>query len=127
MKKTALFSFGATLLVPILALAQTFNPNYIDNVVDNGTKWLNTALTVVMVLMTLFFLISVFRYISEKDPGKLADKRKVMLNGMIGLFVALSVWGIIRIAGNILGTTYNSGPVQTVCPPGMTPFGATCR
>lgn len=127
MKKTALFSFGATLLVPILALAQTFNPNYIDSIIDKGTGWLNTALTVVMVLMTLFFLISVLRYIMEKDAGKLAERRKVMLNGVIGLFVALSVWGIIAIAGNILGTRYNSGPVQTVCPPGMVPFGATCR
>ncbi len=128
MKKSVLgvLSFGSILAVPLLALAQTFQPGYINSVIDNGTGWLNTSITVIMVLMTLFFLIAVFRYISEKDPGKLAEKRKIMLNGLIGLFVAISVWGIIRIAGNVLGTTYNSGPVNIVCPPGMRPNGNTC-
>lgn len=123
---SSVLSLGAALLVPAMAFAQNFQPTYINQVIKSGAGWLNTALTVIMVLMTLFFLISVFRYIAEKNPDELAKKRKVMLNGLIGLFIAVSVWGIVRIAGNIFGTSYNSGPVDTVCPPGMRPSGATC-
>ncbi len=121
MKKSVLILFSAVLLAPALSFAQDFHTGYLDQIVIAGTGWLNTSITVIMVLMTLWFLIGVFRYIAEKDPGKLADKRKVMLNGLIGLFVAVSVWGIIRIAGNIVGTTGNNSPVNIVCPPGMRP------
>lgn len=120
MKKLARISFGTMLLMPILALAQTTgtpNTNYIDGWIRTGTDWLSKAITIIMVLMTLFFLWNVFRYISEKDPGKLADKRKTMISGLIGLFIAVSVWGIINIAGGIFGTRNATTPGLT-CPPG---------
>ncbi len=126
MKKSVLLSFSSVLLVPAFVFAQRFRPGYIDSVIDSITGWLSIAVTVIMVIMTLWFLISVLRYIAEKDPGKLADRRKVMLNGLIGLFIAVSVWGIIKIAGNILGTNDNT-PVGLVCPPGTMPRGNTCR
>lgn len=127
MKKTALISFALSLFIPVgLVLAQgSFNPSYPNQVINSGVGWLRTAITVIMVLMTLFFLINVFRYVAEKDPTKLKDRRKAMLAGLIGLFVAVSVWGIIRIAGNTLGTN-NSAPVPLTCPPGTTPVGNTC-
>ena len=123
MKKTAIISFGTTLAMPLLALAQ--NTGYIDGWISAGTRWLSTAITVIMVLMTLWFLISVFRYIAEKDPGKLKDRRKVMINGLIGLFVAVSVWGIISIARNTLGTTNSQAPGIS-CPPGTYWNGNRC-
>ncbi len=129
MKKIALMSrltaFGMALAVPVLALAQTWptgstgtpDTSYVDGWLNKGMQWLSQAITVVMVLMTLWFLINVFRYVMEKDAGKLAEKRKVMFNGLIGLFVAVSVWGIIKIAGNVFGTN-NSQTPNLVCPPG---------
>ena len=123
MKK--ILSFITVLGVPTLALAQHFD--YINNVIDEGAGWLDRSITIIMVLMTLWFLISVFRYISEKDPKALADKRKVMLNGLLGLFIAVSVWGIIKLAGNIVGTNGNNTPVQLVCPPGTYPVGNSCQ
>ena len=121
MKKSALISFSTSLLVPALALAQTTtgspSTGYIDTWLTTGQTWLSRAITIIMVLMTVWFLINVFRYVAEKDPGKLADKRKTMLSGLIGLFIAVSVWGIINIAGKIFGT--QNAPQQTiVCPPG---------
>ncbi len=129
MKKIALTSrlaaFGMALAVPALALAQTWptsttgtaDTTYVDTWLNKGLQWLSQAITVVMVLMTLWFLINVFRYVMEKDAGKLAEKRKVMFNGLIGLFIAVSVWGIIRIAGNVFGTN-NAATPNLVCPPG---------
>lgn len=127
MKKTALISFSTMLAMPLLALAQnTPNPGYIDGWINAGSRWLSTAITVIMVLMTLWFLINVFRYIAEKDPGKLKDRRTVMINGLIGLFVAVSVWGIISIARTTLGTNNNQAPGIS-CPPGTYWDGIRCR
>lgn len=127
MKKIALASFITGLVAPVaVALAQSFNPSYPQGVINSGIGWLRTSITVIMVLMTLFFLINVFRYVAEKDPGKLKDRRKAMLAGLIGLFVAVSVWGIIRIAGNTLGTN-GTGSAPLTCPPGMRDLGnGTC-
>lgn len=122
MKKIALTSrlaaFGMALAVPALTRAQgSPNTGYIDTWLQTGLGWLSQAITVVMVLMTLWFLINVLRYVAEKDAGKLADRRNVMFQGLIGLFVAVSVWGIIRIAGNVFGTNNAQTPNLT-CPPG---------
>ena len=125
MKKTALISFSGTMLVPALALAQQFG--YVNNVVDEGAGWLDRSIVIIMVLMTLFFLIGVFRYISEKEAAKLPERRKMMLNGLLGLFIAVSVWGIIKIAGNIVGTNGNNAPVGLTCPPGTYPVGNSCQ
>ncbi len=125
MKKIALIPFGTTLLMPLLALAQ--DTTYVDTWIRKATGWLSQAITVIMVLMTIWFLIGVFRYVAEKDPGKLADKRKTMLAGLIGLFVAVSVWGIINIAGSVFGTR-NAQQSQITCPPGtrVDPFTNRC-
>lgn len=124
MKKIALKSFGLTLLMPLFAMAQNFD--YPDKFIKKGTEWLTQAISVIMILMTVWFLINVFRYVAEKDPGKLADKRKTMLNGLIGLFIAVSVWGIIKIAQNVFNTDSNT-QVQIVCPPGARPVAGKCQ
>lgn len=117
MKKLALVSFASGLLVPALAFAQ--NLSYVNFWIDNGVIWLGRAVSIIMILMTIYFLINVFRYISEKDPGKLADKRKTMISGLVGLFIAVSVWGIINIAQRVFGTQGSSYQTPTVnCPPG---------
>lgn len=127
--KKAIFSFSAlsALLVPALALAQNFN--YVDGIISQGESWLQDAITVIMVLMTLWFLISVFRFIANKDSSKTAELRQVMINGLIGLFVAVGVWGIIHLAGSLTGiNTRNPDQQITItCPPGQQPVGGVCE
>ena len=121
MKKSVLFTIALTalLVIPAVALAQNFT--YVNNWLNQALYWLRLSITVVMIGMTLFFLISVFRFIAEKDPKEAANKKQLMINGIIGLFVSVAVWGIIRIAGSVIGVDVNnntSTPAVT-CPPGM--------
>jgi phosphatidylglycerophosphatase A len=121
MKKSALFTIALTamLVVPALALAQNFT--YVNNWLNQALYWLRLSITVLMIAMTLFFLWGVFNFIKEQDPGKAADKKKIMWNGLLGLFISVAVWGIIRIAGNIVGVDVNNNNTTpgVTCPPGM--------
>ena len=130
MKK--IFTFGSLglLLAPAVAMAQ--NVGYVDFWVNNIQYYLTRAITIIMVVMTLWFLWSVFKFIGEKDPTKMKDRKKQMFNGLIGLFIAVAVWGIIRIAGRILGVdTVNTSNYQPglTCPPGTEFISSsrTCR
>ncbi len=125
MKKT-LFVFLSALALPLVAAAQQFNPTYVDRVVGVGQRWLGTAVTILMILMTIWFLWSVFKFIGEKDATKMKDRKKQMINGLIGLFVAVAVWGIIRIATNIFGINPDAQNFGITCPPGYESAGSGC-
>ena len=125
MKKIALISFASGLLMPVVALAQS--ADYVNYWLDAGTDWLGRAITIIMVLLTIWFLVNVFRYVSEKEAAKLGERRKVMLNSLIGLFVAVSVWGIINIAGRVVGTRNQNDAAPIVCPPGSRPINGSCE
>jgi uncharacterized membrane protein YbhN (UPF0104 family) len=133
MKKTLAFLLAvALIIVPALAMAQTTpNFNYITSWFTQATYWLRLAITVIMILMTFWFLLNVFRFIMEKDSGKVAERRSAMVRGLIGLFIAVAVWGIIRIAGSVFGVdTENRYQTPGItCPPGTAydSGSATCR
>lgn len=120
MKKSFAFVLGAAVvLVPTLVLAQNFT--YVNNWLNQAIYWLRLAITVVMILMTLYFLLNVFKFIRNTDPKNTPELKQGMINGLIGLFVSVAVWGIIGIAGNVLGvdTTNSKKTPNVTCPPGL--------
>ena len=123
--KKAMCKFSAltALFMPALALAQSPNFNYVNSTVSEGENLLQHAITVIMVLLTLYFLYSVLRFIMDKGekPEDTKNKRKAMINGLIGLFVAVGVWGIIHLAGSLVSVnTVNPDQQGSItCPPGM--------
>lgn len=118
--KKAIFNVSAlaAVLVPAIAFAQKANFTYVNSIVLPAIVYLRTAITIIMILMTVFFLYNVFRFIAAKEPADQAKYRKTMINGIIGLFVSVAVWGIIRLAGNITGVDTTSGSPAITCPPG---------
>lgn len=58
----------------------------------------------------VYFLLGVLKYMSKAGDDKEQEEgRKMMLYGIIGLFVMISVWGLV----NVLGGTFvldNSTP-----------------
>jgi hypothetical protein len=124
MKKAIFISFGSlvAVLVPAMALAQAqvqsvINPIYTDSVIRTGRGYLGIAVSVLMVLMTLWFLWAVFKYIGEKDPKARLERRGQVVAGLIGLFIAVGVWGILKIATQTAGVSTDAS-FGTTCPPG---------
>ena len=117
--KKAIFNVSAlsALLVPALASAQNFT--YVNSWLTEGLTLLRLAITVITILMTVFFLYNVLRFIMNKDAAKTADLRKAMINGLIGLFVAAAVWGIVGLVSNVTGVSTNGTTGNVTCPPGL--------
>lgn len=121
MKKTALFTIfsSAIFSVPMIAFGQNFG--YVNNWLDAGLRLLNLSIVVITVIMTLYFLYQVLKLIMAKDASARTEARSAVFNAMLGLFLAVAVWGIIRIAGNIVGVD-TTGRIDTAppvtCPPG---------
>lgn len=102
-KKLSLTAFGLTLLafMPFITSAQ----GDANTVLATILNLLNTVITVLIIFAVVFFIFAVVTYILSPDD----DKKKRIITGLIGLFVIVAFWGIIRIVQN----TFNlDGPNQ---------------
>lgn len=76
--------------------------------------WVKCIITsaVIPLIFTLAFVVflwGIFRFISSSDKTKKEDAKNYIIWGMVGLFVMVSLWGIIKILGDTLG-------IQSVVP-----------
>lgn len=99
--------FSILAFVPLFAFAQN-----ISSVLATILNIINTIILMLMVVATLFFIWGVVTYIlkADKEEGK-----KKIINGLIGLFIIVAFWGIIRIVRNTFGLTGpNVMPAQDI-------------
>lgn len=126
MKKIATSLTALALLVsPGIALAQvqqgTPQFQYVDTWVSKLLEFGQQAVTFLIVIATLWFIWTVISYIRVKEAKDAEEKKKAMLRGIIGLFVIVAIWGIIRIITSTLGVGTGSLNGSNIpCPPGMT-------
>jgi hypothetical protein len=95
MKAFALF--GA-LMLPMLASAQTINS--VQNLASFIITLINNVFVpVVFALAFLVFIWGVFKYLIQgaSDEKSRGEGGKLILASIIGFFVMISVWGLVRI------------------------------
>jgi hypothetical protein len=62
---------------------------------------LGGVLTIIGMLMLVYFLLGVFKYVRNAgDAGAKGEAIKMITHGLIGLFVFISVWAIVNIFVN---------------------------
>lgn len=108
MKKALTIGSGIALssLLPLLAFAQTIND--IDDVGKTIVDIINTVL--VPVLFAIAFIVFLWGAFSAFILGAQDEKvkengRNLMIWGLIGFFIMISVWGLV----NILTGTFRFG------------------
>ncbi|MDO8590304.1 MAG: hypothetical protein Q7R69_03495 [bacterium] len=111
MKKVILVTLA---LVPAFAFAQTLGN---ITILFNSIKGLVAlALPIVVGLALLAFFWGLVKFIfAQGDEASKTEAKKIMLWGLIALFVMVSVWGLVRFIGTNLGITDNSN----IQPPGI--------
>lgn len=66
------------------------------------------SIPILIALSVIVFVWGVFRY-TIVEGGERSKSRDIMLYGIIGLFVMVSVWGLVAIVRNTLGLQNTSG------------------
>ncbi len=75
--------------------------------ITNAGALLNSIIPILITIALIVFFWGLIKYIRS---GKAAGAKDVMIAGLVGLFVMVSVWGIIRLAQDTLfnGKVQNS-------------------
>ncbi len=84
---------------PLLAMAQT-NAFSILNVVG---KMMKIIIPMLITAAVLYFIFGVVKYVVSSDSDDKGKAREVIIRGIIGLFVIISIWGLVGIIGNTFG------------------------
>lgn len=93
-KKTlARISISTTLLAPLFVYAQT----NVVSILQQTETVLNRVIPILMIVATIVFLWGVIRYITASgDEEKLTEGRRFIVFGLIGLFLMVAIWGVVR-------------------------------
>lgn|SRR3989344_4704327 len=100
MKKIASFAITGLSFVPFLAYAQ-FTP--VEGILATVQRVLNLIIPILITLGIIYFIWGVIQYVTAKDEDKQKEARSTMIYGIIGLFVIVSIWGLIRFLGATTG------------------------
>jgi uncharacterized BrkB/YihY/UPF0761 family membrane protein len=91
---------------------------------ENFTKLINSLIallgggvaTLLMAIAFIAFLLAVINYIWKRkngDAGGLEQASNLLFGAVFGLFVMVSVWGIVNFIGsNILGADFNKKTID---------------
>lgn len=107
MKKYSLIALGL-LALPMLANAQTT----VGSLLQLVSRTLNSLVPLAIGLAVVIFLFGVIKFITaggDEEGRKTA--RQMMLWGVIGLFVMVSVWGLVQVLNAT--TSINQGGTGT--------------
>ncbi|MCA9351377.1 hypothetical protein KC929_01185 [Patescibacteria group bacterium] len=115
MKNILKASVVAGAALPFLALGQsTFG-----SILGTIANLINAIIPVLIALALAYFIYGVFKFIMASDADKKKDARSIVIQGVIGLFVIVSVWGLVGVIqatfGIGTGGTLDGSQLPSVC------------
>ncbi len=109
MKKVILTALA---FAPALAFAQ--NLGNLETLTRSIGRLIDLALPIVVAIALLGFFWGLVKFIfAAGDEEKRKEGKQFMIWGLVGLFVMVSVWGLVRFVGNAL----NVGQGDTIIVP----------
>lgn len=104
---------GVVSFLPSLAFAQTGIINDVNSLTAKFTSLGNTAIGILIAFAVIWIIFNVVRFIMKADsPDDRKPIQAAILWGIVGLFVILSIWGLVRILSNTFRTD-NRAPVES--------------
>ncbi len=85
-------SLSTALLAPLFVYAAD-----VTSILQQTEIILNRVIPILMIIATIVFLWGVIRYITAQgDEDKVGEGRKFIVFGLIGLFIMVAIWGVVR-------------------------------
>jgi hypothetical protein len=101
---------GASLLMPVLAYAQT--DKKLSDIITLVVDYITQGLFLIMAVAVLIFIIQVIRYFVLPNENRKEAGMYVMYS-VIGFFVIFSLWGLVSIVSATFGIGDNTQHPQT--------------
>ncbi len=80
---------------------------------------LSTIIPILITLAVVYFIWGVIQYTISTDEEAKKGARSKIINGLIGLFIIISFWGIVRLVSNTFGVNPTQiGGSAIPCVPG---------
>src|SRR6185369_5264186 len=78
----------------------------VNSLTNKFTNLGNTAIQILIAFAVIWIIYNVVRYLimGGEDPEKRKAAGSAILWGIVGLFVILSIWGLVRILTNTFRT-----------------------
>jgi len=113
--KKFIVSLGlVSVVTPFLAFAINDARGTFGYIIVTITSWINYIAPVLITLAVAYFIWGVISFMTAADEEKKKNGKSKIVNGLIGLFVIVSFWGIITLVRNtfsINGTVDTSDSV----------------
>ncbi len=106
---------------PMMALAQnTYNPSLgINGLFGLIGTWVKLALPLLISVAVVWFIWEVFQYTIAGEEEKKAKAKEGMIYGIIGIFIMVSVWGLVGILQSTFGTSGSTVNIGNQLPIGQ--------
>lgn len=115
MKYELFLTSVASILLPVVACAQGADPSgvnfsFFDSALGQVAGLINQLVPILIALALVFFLWGVVTFIlaAGDEDARSAGKQK-MIWGILGLFVIVSVWGLVGLLNEITGVQQGAG------------------
>lgn len=92
---------------PSLALAQNAVIHDVNSLTGTLTSIGNVVIQLLIAFAVIYIIIRVVQFIMESDSTKRSEIRASILYGILGLFVILSIWGLVAILTGSFRTVNN--------------------
>jgi hypothetical protein len=107
--------------VPFISSAAAGDPQAANAFSIFGTigSILSFVIPILITLAVVYFVWGVIQYTVSTDEEAKKKAKSGIIQGLIGLFVILSFWGIVRVIQNTFGVSgvqLNSGDVPSILP-----------
>jgi hypothetical protein len=113
------FILAALVLAPSFAFAQQKLGN-IEDLLEAVGRLVNLALPIVVGLALLGFFWGLVKFIFAQGDSDAKDQgKRIMIWGVVALFVMVSIWGLVRFVGQAFGIEQGSSLERVPTVPGL--------
>ncbi len=101
-------------VTPAFAFAQTLAITDVNSLTYRLTNIGNTFVQILVAFAVIWIVYNVIRYIVKADTDDRKPIGNAILWGIVGLFVILSLWGLVRILRNTFYTDTTDPTAQDI-------------
>jgi uncharacterized membrane protein YuzA (DUF378 family) len=109
---------ASALLFPGLALAAAISD--LNGIIGFVQSLLNAAMPLLIGIAVVWLIYNIVRYVVAGDDTAKEQAKQRVVYGVVGLFIIVSIWGLVTILVNTFGltNTVRSAPNVPVVPTG---------